>query len=177
MRQMTMDLLQAAYGPTLLGGAMIGLSFGIFWVLTRRIMFATGMIGSLLAVDDPLFDVRPRPGLQPLRRKLPRKCLLSESRRGKPQSAVTVPARLGALSRVLRVRMRQAGGWVDPKETGAPEGAPVHSSDGVSAGNPQPDSSYLRSGRRCARLPWWRPDRCPTRRSFRSDAPEFPRPT
>lgn len=30
MRQMSMDLLQAAYGPTLLGGAMIGLFFGIF---------------------------------------------------------------------------------------------------------------------------------------------------
>lgn len=51
---MNMDLLQGAYGPALLGGAMIGLALGLLWVLTRRIMSATGMIGSLLGGREGL---------------------------------------------------------------------------------------------------------------------------
>lgn len=51
---MNMDLLQGAYGPVLLGGAMIGLALGLLWVLTRRIMSATGMIGSLLGGREGL---------------------------------------------------------------------------------------------------------------------------
>lgn len=49
-----MDLVQGAYGPVLLGGAMIGLALGLLWVLTRRIMSATGMIGSLLGGPEGL---------------------------------------------------------------------------------------------------------------------------
>jgi hypothetical protein len=51
---MNMDLLQGAYGPVFLGGAMIGLALGLLWVLTRRIMSATGMIGSLLGGREGL---------------------------------------------------------------------------------------------------------------------------
>lgn len=51
---MNMDLLQAAYGSALLGGAMIGLALGLLWVLTRRIMSATGMIRSLLGGREGL---------------------------------------------------------------------------------------------------------------------------
>jgi uncharacterized protein len=51
---MNMDLLQGAYGPVFLGGAMIGLALGLLWVLTRRIMSATGMIGSLLGGQEGL---------------------------------------------------------------------------------------------------------------------------
>lgn len=51
---MNMDLLQAAYGPVLLGGAMIGLALGFLWVLTGRVMSATGMIGSLLGGREGL---------------------------------------------------------------------------------------------------------------------------
>lgn len=51
---MNMDLLQGAYGHALLGGAMVGLALGILWVLTRRIMSATGMIGSLLGGREGL---------------------------------------------------------------------------------------------------------------------------
>lgn len=51
---MNMDLLQAGYGPALLGGAMIGLALGLLWALTRRIMSATGMIGSLLGGREGL---------------------------------------------------------------------------------------------------------------------------
>jgi hypothetical protein len=51
---MNMDLLQAAYGPVLLGGAMIGLALGLLWVFTGRIMSATGMIGSLLGGREGL---------------------------------------------------------------------------------------------------------------------------
>jgi hypothetical protein len=51
---MTMDLVQTEYGPVLLGGAMIGLALGLLWVLTRRIMSATGMIGSLLGGREGL---------------------------------------------------------------------------------------------------------------------------
>jgi hypothetical protein len=51
---MTMELLQGAYGPVLLGGAMIGLALGLLWVLTRRIMSASGMIGSLLGGREGL---------------------------------------------------------------------------------------------------------------------------
>ena len=49
-----MDLLQGAYGPVVLGGAMIGLALGLLWVLTGRIMSATGMIGSLLGGREGL---------------------------------------------------------------------------------------------------------------------------
>lgn len=51
---MNMDLLQEAYGPVLLGGAMIGLALGLLWVLTRRIMSGTGMVGSLLGGREGL---------------------------------------------------------------------------------------------------------------------------
>ena len=51
---MNMDLLQGAYGSVLLGGAMIGLALGFLWVLTRRIMSGTGMIGSLLGGREGL---------------------------------------------------------------------------------------------------------------------------
>jgi hypothetical protein len=51
---MNMDLLQGAYGLVLLGGAMIGLALGLLWVLTRRIMSGTGMIGSLLGGREGL---------------------------------------------------------------------------------------------------------------------------
>lgn len=51
---MNMDLLQGAYGPVVLGGAMIGLALGLLWVLTGRIMSATGMIGSLLGGREGL---------------------------------------------------------------------------------------------------------------------------
>ncbi len=51
---MNMDLLQGAYNPVILGGAMIGLALGLLWVLTRRIMSATGMIGSLLGGREGL---------------------------------------------------------------------------------------------------------------------------
>jgi uncharacterized protein len=51
---MNMDLLQGAYGPALLGGSMIGLALGLLWVLTRRIMSATGMIVSLLGGREGL---------------------------------------------------------------------------------------------------------------------------
>lgn len=51
---MTMDVLQGPYGPVGLGGAMIGLALGLLWVLTRRIMSASGMIGSLLGGREGL---------------------------------------------------------------------------------------------------------------------------
>ncbi|MCZ8153322.1 MAG: hypothetical protein O9292_13160 [Rhodobacteraceae bacterium] len=51
---MTMDFLQGAYGPVLLGGAIIGLALGLLWVLTRRVMSASGMIGSLLGGREGL---------------------------------------------------------------------------------------------------------------------------
>ena len=51
---MNMDLLQGAYGLVLLGGAMIGLALGLLWVLTRRIMSGTGMVGSLLGGREGL---------------------------------------------------------------------------------------------------------------------------
>ena len=51
---MTMDLLQGPYGPVVLGGAMIGLALGLLWVLTSRIMSASGMIGSLLGGREGL---------------------------------------------------------------------------------------------------------------------------
>lgn len=51
---MNMDLLQGAYGTVLLGGAMIGLALGLLWVLTRRIMSGTEMIGSLLGGREGL---------------------------------------------------------------------------------------------------------------------------
>jgi hypothetical protein len=51
---MNMDLLHGAYGPVVLGGAMIGLALGLLWVLTGRIMSATGMIGSLLGGREGL---------------------------------------------------------------------------------------------------------------------------
>ncbi|MCA3508753.1 MAG: hypothetical protein IOD01_15995 [Rhodobacter sp.] len=51
---MNMDLLQGAYGPVVLGGAMIGLALGLLWVLTGRIMSATGMICSLLGGREGL---------------------------------------------------------------------------------------------------------------------------
>lgn len=51
---MNMDLLQDAYGPVLLGGALIGLALGLLWVLTRRIMSGTWMIGSLLGGREGL---------------------------------------------------------------------------------------------------------------------------
>lgn len=49
-----MDLLQGAYGPVVLGGATIGLALGLLWVLTGRIMSATGMICSLLGGREGL---------------------------------------------------------------------------------------------------------------------------
>lgn len=49
-----MDLLQGAYGPVVLGGAIIGLALGLLWVLTGRIMSATGMICSLLGGREGL---------------------------------------------------------------------------------------------------------------------------
>lgn len=51
---MKMDLLQGPYGPVLLGGVMIGLALGLLWVLTRRIMSGTWMIGSLLGGREGL---------------------------------------------------------------------------------------------------------------------------
>lgn len=51
---MNMDLLQGAYGPVVLGGAMIGLALGLLWLLTGRIISATGMIGSLLGGREGL---------------------------------------------------------------------------------------------------------------------------
>ncbi|MEN9409240.1 MAG: hypothetical protein RL216_1214 [Pseudomonadota bacterium] len=49
-----MDLLQGMYGPVVLGGAMIGLALGLLWVLTRRVLSASGMIGSLLGGREGL---------------------------------------------------------------------------------------------------------------------------
>ena len=54
MGQMTMDLLQETDGPIVLGGAMIGLALGLLWVLTCRVMSASGMIGSLLGGREGL---------------------------------------------------------------------------------------------------------------------------
>jgi hypothetical protein len=54
MLQMTIDFLQGAYAPVLFGGAMIGLALGLLWVLTRRIMSGSGMIGSLLGGREGL---------------------------------------------------------------------------------------------------------------------------
>lgn len=51
---MKMDLLEGPYGPVLLGGVMIGLALGLLWVLTRRIMSGTWMIGSLLGGREGL---------------------------------------------------------------------------------------------------------------------------
>jgi hypothetical protein len=54
MGQMTMDVVQGTYGPAVLGGAMIGLALSLLWVLTRRVMSASGMIGSLLGGREGL---------------------------------------------------------------------------------------------------------------------------
>lgn len=51
---MTMNLLQGTYGSVVLGGAMIGLALGLLWVLTCRVMSASGMIGSLLGGREGL---------------------------------------------------------------------------------------------------------------------------